>query len=60
MGAQGFDPDLCLQMGQQVLAQQAFRRLLSFTEAERYAVSGGQRTLVMKVSATMAVTPMNR
>lgn len=38
-------------------------RMLSFTEAEVYAVNGGngeQRTLVMKASATMAVTPMNR
>lgn len=38
-------------------------RMLSFTEAEVYAVTGGhgeQRTLVMKASATMAVTPMNR
>lgn len=35
-------------------------RLLSFTEAEVYAVTGAQRTLVMKASATMAVTPMNR
>jgi uncharacterized protein (TIGR00369 family) len=35
-------------------------RMLSFTEAEVYAVSGEQRTLVMKASATMAVTPMNR
>jgi uncharacterized protein (TIGR00369 family) len=31
-------------------------RMLSFTEAEVYAESGGQRTLVMKASATMAVT----
>jgi uncharacterized protein (TIGR00369 family) len=30
-------------------------RSLSFTEAEVYAVSGGERTLVMKASATMAV-----
>jgi uncharacterized protein (TIGR00369 family) len=35
-------------------------RMLSFTEAEVYAVSGEQRALVMKASATMAVTPMNR
>jgi uncharacterized protein (TIGR00369 family) len=41
-------------------------RMLSFTEAEVYAVNGlnggpGEpRTLVMKASATMAVTPMNR
>lgn len=35
-------------------------RMLSFTEAEVYAVSGDQRTLVMKASGTMAVTPMNR
>jgi len=32
-------------------------RTLSFTEAEVYAVNGGQRTLVMKASATMAVVP---
>ena len=32
-------------------------RTLSFTEAEVYAESLGQRTLVMKASATMAVTP---
>lgn len=30
-------------------------RTLSFTEAEVYAETGGQRTLVMKASATMAV-----
>jgi len=35
-------------------------RMLSFTEAEVYAESGGQRTLVMKASATMAVTPASR
>jgi uncharacterized protein (TIGR00369 family) len=35
-------------------------RMLSFTEAEVHAVEGSQRTLVMKASATMAVTPMNR
>lgn len=35
-------------------------RMLSFTEAEVYAVDGDKRTLVMKASATMAVTPMNR
>jgi uncharacterized protein (TIGR00369 family) len=31
-------------------------RMLSFTEAEVYAESGAERTLVMKASATMAVT----
>jgi uncharacterized protein (TIGR00369 family) len=31
-------------------------RMLSFTEAEVYAESGGERTLVVKSSATMAVT----
>ena len=31
-------------------------RSLTFTEAEVYAEDGGQRTLVMKASATMAVT----
>jgi uncharacterized protein (TIGR00369 family) len=35
-------------------------RMLSFTEAEVHAVEGNQRTLVMKASATMAVTPKNR
>ncbi|MFO1337247.1 MAG: PaaI family thioesterase [Burkholderiaceae bacterium] len=35
-------------------------RMLSFTEAEVYAVAGGQRTLVMKASATMAVAPIAR
>jgi len=35
-------------------------RMLSFTEAEVHAVEDGRRTLVMKASATMAVTPMNR
>ena len=35
-------------------------RMLSFTEAEVHAVEGSRRTLVMKASATMAVTPMNR
>ena len=35
-------------------------RMLSFTEAEVHAVEGGKRTLVMKASATMAVTAMNR
>ena len=35
-------------------------RMLSFTEAEVHAVEGSQRTLVMKASATMAVTPRNR
>ena len=35
-------------------------RMLSFTEAEVYAVSGDQRTLVMKASGTMAVAPMKR
>jgi uncharacterized protein (TIGR00369 family) len=32
-------------------------RSLSFTEAEVYAESSGQRTLVMKASATMALVP---
>ncbi len=32
-------------------------RTLSFTEAEVYAESQGQRTLVMKASATMALVP---
>jgi uncharacterized protein (TIGR00369 family) len=32
-------------------------RSLSFTEAEVYAEAGGQRTLVMKASATMALVP---
>jgi uncharacterized protein (TIGR00369 family) len=32
-------------------------RTLSFTEAEVYAVTGDQRTLVMKASATMALVP---
>ncbi len=32
-------------------------RRLSFTEAEVYAESQGQRTLVMKASATMALVP---
>ena len=31
-----------------------------FTEAEVYAINGAERTLVMKASGTMAVTPMNR
>ena len=35
-------------------------RMLSFTEAEVYAETGDQRTLVMKASATMAVTPASR
>ena len=35
-------------------------RMLSFTEAEVYAVNGDQRTLVMKASGTMAVAPMKR
>ena len=35
-------------------------RMLSFTEAEVYAVNGGQRMLVMKASGTMAVAPMKR
>ena len=35
-------------------------RQISFTEAEVYAEDAGRRTLVMKASATMAVTPMNR
>lgn len=33
-------------------------RTLSFTEAEVYALDGGERRLVMKASATMAVTSM--
>jgi uncharacterized protein (TIGR00369 family) len=33
-------------------------RTLSFTEAEVYAVTGVQRTLVMKASATMAMVPV--
>jgi uncharacterized protein (TIGR00369 family) len=33
-------------------------RTLSFTEAEVYAVTGAQRTLVMKASATMAMVPV--
>lgn len=32
-------------------------RMLCFTEAEVFAVNGGERRLVMKASATMAVTP---
>lgn len=32
-------------------------RMLCFTEAEVYAETGAERTLVMKASATMAVTP---
>lgn len=32
-------------------------RLISFTEAEVWALQGGQRVLVMKASATMAITP---
>lgn len=32
-------------------------RQLSFTEAEVYAVSGGERQLVVKASGTMALTP---
>ena len=36
-------------------------RMVSFTEAEVYAESAGsERFLVMKASATMAVTPMQR
>lgn len=35
-------------------------RMLSFTEAEVYAETDGQRTLVMKASATMAVTAAAR
>jgi uncharacterized protein (TIGR00369 family) len=36
-------------------------RLVTFTEAEVYAeAAGGERTLVMKASATMAVAPMQR
>jgi uncharacterized protein (TIGR00369 family) len=31
-------------------------RMLSFTEAEVFVETGGQRTLVMKASATMALT----
>ncbi len=33
-------------------------RTLSFTEAEVYAESQGQKTLVMKASATMALVPL--
>ena len=32
-------------------------RLVTFTEASVWAISGDERTLVMKASATMAVTP---
>ncbi len=32
-------------------------RTLSFTEAEVFSVANGQRTLVMKASATMALVP---
>lgn len=32
-------------------------RLITFTEANVWAVAGNERTLVMKASATMAVTP---
>ena len=35
-------------------------RMLSFTEAEVYAESAGQRSLVLKASATMAVTAASR
>jgi acyl-coenzyme A thioesterase PaaI-like protein len=35
-------------------------RMLSFTEAEVHAVDGDRRTLVMKASATMAVTAPDR
>jgi uncharacterized protein (TIGR00369 family) len=35
-------------------------RMISFTEAEVYAEDGGQRTLVMKASATMAMVPTER
>ncbi len=35
-------------------------RSLSFTEAEVYAEHGGQRTLVMKASATMAVVKRDK
>lgn len=35
-------------------------RTLSFTEAEVYSEHGGERTLVLKASATMAVTPASR
>ena len=34
--------------------------MLSFTEAEVYSERGGERTLVLKASATMAVTPASR
>ena len=39
------------------LLSYALGRSLSFTEAEVYAESQGQRTLVMKASATMALVP---
>ena len=35
-------------------------RTLSFTEAEVYAVSGDERTLVVKASATMALVELKR
>jgi uncharacterized protein (TIGR00369 family) len=35
-------------------------RMLSFTEAEVYAEAAGERTLVAKASATMAVTAASR
>jgi acyl-coenzyme A thioesterase PaaI-like protein len=35
-------------------------RMLSFTEAEVFAEAEGQRTLVLKASATMAVTAASR
>lgn len=35
-------------------------RTLSFTEAEVWAERGGDRTLVLKASATMAVVPYDR
>ena len=35
-------------------------RMLSFTEAEVYSERDGERTLVLKASATMAVTPASR
>jgi uncharacterized protein (TIGR00369 family) len=47
--------------GQRLVCQaQVLRagRRLSFTEAEVYAEDGDRRTLVMKASATMAVTPI--
>jgi uncharacterized protein (TIGR00369 family) len=35
-------------------------RMISFTEADVFAEAGGQRTLVMKASATMAMVPADR